>query len=98
MSRDLTAALAALTEPSAEKKGLPEAPLRGAKPAAKSAKIFSKPGGGGGDLTETAFADREYHLTPWKTSDGLFEFPALKAVHFVDGQGNAVVHTYQAPI
>lgn len=58
------------------------------------------PTGGGGiasPLTEGAITTREYHPAGWRTTDGLFTFPAIKTINMTDANGNAVQLRFSSP-
>lgn len=101
-SKDLSDALRKLME-SQPTQGQPEPmPVRGGVSSSKSA----APLGGGGKsasggiaspLVELSSSTREYYSTGWKTTDGLFSFPALKKVVMTDANDNTVVFEFAAP-
>lgn len=103
MAKDLTDALRSLTEASGQTsrvdKALPARPNPPAIPARSgSAGPVATPGAGiASPLTETAFADREFYATGWKTTDGLFTLPAIKKVIMTDAVGSVVVFNFAAP-
>lgn len=100
MSKDLTEALRALMESSDQP--APEAPkTRGSAPPAKSASaLIGKASGGGvaSPLTELNFTLREYHTTSYRTTDGLFAFPALKKLKMTDANNEPVELIFAAPV
>lgn len=92
MSKDLTEALRALMEQSSEPTPDPMK-ARGGTGSAKSAAILESGKKGGGiasPLTENSFALRQYHTTNFKTTDGLFSFPAIKKIKMLDANGETV--------
>lgn len=48
-------------------------------------------------LTEGAIGTREYYAGGWKSSDGLFTFPAIKSVTFTDANGVMVKEIFANP-
>lgn len=105
MAKDLTEALRSLTEATSQTsrvdKALPERPNPPAIPVRTgSAGPVATPGAGGiaSPLTETAFADREFYATGWKTTDGLFTLPAIKKIKFLDANSQEVVLEFKEPV
>ena len=99
MSHDLTEALRALMEQSPEPKPDPMKP-RGNSGSAKSSAILDggKKGGGiASPLTENSFVLRQYHTTNFKTTDGLFSFPAIKKIVMLDANGASVDLIFAEP-
>ncbi len=109
MSKDLTAALDALTREAAGQtsrvdKSLPAAPVAPAIPArsgtGKPAPVASGTGAIASPLTETAFADRTWWASRNKTStDGLFTLAhtPLKSIKFADANTAEVVINFADP-
>lgn len=105
MAKDLTEALQALTERASGQtsrvdKALPARPNAPAIPARTGAAGPLATGSGAGiasPLTETAFADREFYATGWKTTDGLFTLPAIKKIKFLDANSQEVVFDFKSP-
>lgn len=107
MGKDLTEALQALTKKAPNQtsrvdKALPARPNPPAIPARSgSAGPVAKPGAGiagiASPLTETAFADREFYATGWKTTDSLFTLPAIKKIKFLDANSKEVVFDFKSP-
>lgn len=104
MGKDLTEALQALTEKAPNQtsrvdKALPARPNPPAIPARSgSAGPVATPGAGiASPLTETAFADREFYATGWKTTDSLFTLPAIKKIKFLDANSQEVVFDFKSP-
>lgn len=103
-SKDLTDALAALTESANASKPDPM-PTRGALPAAKSAAVLggSAPKTGGGiasPLVELSYASRQYHADKNLTStDGMVTlvWSPLYQINLVDANNNAVVVRLDMP-
>lgn len=100
--KDLTDALRRLM---AEQSGSTPEPMA-SRGSAASSKAATAPGGsqaksGGGGvaspLTELDASLREYHAAGWKTTDGLFTFPALKKVVMSDANDASVVFIFAAP-
>lgn len=105
MSKDLTAALQALTEQAQGQttrhdKALPAVKVAPAIPARTgSSGPISGAGVGGiaSPLTEEDFAAREFHAAGWMSTDGLFKLPAIKKVVMKDAVGSEIVFVYAAP-
>ena len=104
MAADLTEALRSLTgkgsgQTSRVDKALPVRLNPPAIPARTgSAGPVANPGAGiASPLTETAFADREFYATGWKTTDGLFTLPAIKKIKFRDANNEEVVFDFKSP-
>ncbi len=105
MAKDLTAALHALTEQAnghttRVDKSLPAAKVAPLIPerVGTSGPITSGTGGGiASPLTETAFVDREFYESGWKTTDGLFTLPAIKKLVMKDALKNEVVLNFKEP-
>ena len=99
MSKDLTEALAALTQTDPYTLAPDPAQARGGKPAQKAAAKNSGGAGSGvfGSLTETSFSAREYYSAGWKTSDGIFVMPAIKSAQFLDAGGNVIPIGFKEP-
>lgn len=102
MSKDLSDALAALTEKANTKPVEKPAP-RGAASrvvAAAPPPGAAKSGGGGGiasPVTEIDTSGREYWSAGWQTTDGLFVFPAIKRVQMADDNGDPVEFRFANP-
>jgi hypothetical protein len=107
MADDLTAAWKALSGRTRTRTKEPVRPQpRGAAPQQVSvatpttvtAAAGETPGGGDGTiaspLTEVS---REYYSNGWRTTDGIFWFPAIKKVTMTDANGATVVFNYSAP-
>lgn len=99
MSKDLTDALRKLTERSTPAVAN-QAPQRGA--ASRVISAAPPPGAGAGrggmsDLTEQSVAAREYWPTAWRTTDGLFEFPAIKKVVMRDAENTEISLNFASP-
>lgn len=101
-SKDLTEALRAIMRDQPSSTPLDPMATRGGVAVAKSA----APLGGGGKtssggiaspLTEPDAATREYWPGGWKTTDGLFSFPALKVIKMNDANGEAVELRFDEP-
>lgn len=98
MSKDLTAALHALTEQANnQERVIP--PPRGAAPAAKSAALMpgGSGGGGAGDLHEENYSAREWHPPVFGSStDGILwgRVRRIKKVVLKDVNGTVVNHAY----
>lgn len=106
MAKDLTAALQALTEQAQgqttrQDKALPAVKTATEIPARAGASgLITNPGVGGGiasPLTEGDFANREFHASGWKSTDGLITLPAIKKVIMTDAVGSVVVFNFAAP-
>jgi hypothetical protein len=55
-------------------------------------------GGISSPLTETAIADRTYHVDAFTaTTDGLFAWPAVKSVKMTDAAGREVLLQFASP-
>ena len=105
MAKDLTESLRALTgkdsgQTSRVDKALPARP----NPPAIPERIGSAgPLAGAGNagiaspLTETAFADREFYATGWKTTDSLFTLPMIKTLKMRDANDQEVVFQFKGP-
>lgn len=74
--------------------------------SAASSRSAAAPGGSGAKsgsdgiaspLTELDASLREYYSAAWKTTDGLFAFPALKKVVMTDANDASVVFIFAAP-
>lgn len=82
-------------------KKLPEAPLAPPIPARSgSAPRIKKTSGGGGidsPLTETAYADRTWFSAGIKSTDGLFELPAIQSIKMTDAGNNEVILNFKGP-
>ena len=102
MAKNLTDALAALTDRSNTKPVDRPAP-RGAASRVVSAAPppgAAKGGSGGGiasPVTEIDISGREYWSAGWKTTDGLFVFPAIKKVMMADDNGEPVEFRFANP-
>ncbi|WP_150428880.1 hypothetical protein [Dechloromonas sp. CZR5] len=104
-SKDLTEALAALTEQGVSSKKEPMVP-RGSVTSTKSSALLpggaatGRGGSSGADLTELSYASRTWHdavLMP--STDGILfaRLVPAKTVKFVDAGGNQVVYEFKAP-
>lgn len=105
MAKDLAESLRALTgndsgQTSRVDKALPTRP----NPPAIPERIGSAgPVAGAGSagiaspLTETAFADREFYATGWKTADSLFTLPMIKTLKMRDANDQEVVFQFKEP-
>lgn len=106
MAKDLTEALHALTEAATGQtsrvdKTLPGPRVPPAIPArtGESGPIAGGTGGGiASPLTETAFSDREFYATGWKTTDELFTLPAIKKMKFKDALESIIEIEFKEPI
>ncbi len=103
MSKDLTEALAALTK-QARQRPEPRPQPRGSAPRQTAAATPGAPaaseGGSGGiasPLTEATASNRVYWPAGWKTTDGLFTFPAIRRVNMVDADGASVILDFAEP-
>lgn len=103
MAKDLTAALHALTM---EAQGLTSRVDKTLAAAGAATAIPERSGSAGpqsgntgiaSPLTETAFADREFFATAWKSSDGLFSLPAIKKIKMTDAAGREVIFNFKSP-
>lgn len=99
-SKDLTDAIDALSRPARHPRYGERPPARGEAP--RVAVSGSPPGGGGksaaaGDLTELDAATREYYADGWRTTDGIFVFPAIKRLRLYDDNGNERVIAFDEP-
>jgi len=102
MSKDLTDALDALSRRARESRVIQPRPQpRGAAPRKISAatpvaaaQSSDSSGSIASPLTEVS---REYHSNAWRTTDGLFEFPAIKKVTMTDADGRTVVFNFSVP-
>lgn len=103
MAKDITEALRSLTEASGQTsrvdKVLPARPSPPAIPERTGrAGPVATPGAGiASPLTETAFADREFYATGWKTTDSLFTLPAIKKIKMLDANSQEVVFDFKSP-
>lgn len=105
MAKDLAEALRALTEGASGQtsrvdKTLPAPRVPSAIPERTGVSgPLATPGAGGiaSPLTETAFADREFYATGWKTTDGLFTLPAIKKLKMLDANSQEVVFIFKSP-
>jgi len=101
MAKDLTEALRALTE-GQNNKPQDRPAERGAarRVVAAAPPPGSSKGGGGGiasPLTELDASLREYWPTGWRTTDGLFEFPAIKKIVMADANSDSVEFRFADP-
>lgn len=101
MSRDLTDALDSLSRRERHRPKSPPAP-RGKSPRQISAaepavNVNSGSGTIGGDLVEQDISRREYYDAHWRSSDGLFLFPAIKKVVMTNADDELVTLTFAAP-
>jgi len=101
MSKDLTEALRALTEGQNNKpQARPAARGAARRVVAAAPAPGSSIGGGGGiasPLTELDASLREYWPTGWRTTDGLFVFPAIKKVVMADSNSETVEFRFANP-
>ena len=113
MPGDLTDALQRMTEAAASKgssrvdKSLPTAPPAAPIPSRTGASgpvasVAKKSGGGiASPLTETAYADREWHAPAYVFSaDGMMRIliKPLKTLNMTDADGNSVQINFKAPV
>lgn len=103
MSKDLTEALAALTEQSSSGQRDPMA-ARGAVGTSKSSALL--PGGSavggstGSNMTETSYQDRTWHpAVIMPSTDGILfaRLVPAKTIKFADAGGNQFVYEFKAP-
>lgn len=99
--KDLTDALRRLMEDQGGNAPEPMKP-RGSAQSSKSATApggspKSNSGGIASPLTELDSSRREYYPSGWKTTDGLFTFPALKKVVMADANDATVIFIFAAP-
>jgi len=101
MSKDLADALRSLTETSSSK------PVDRPQPRGSAPRVISaaqppggSKGGGGGiasPVTEVDVSGREYWAAGWKTTDGLFVFPAIKKIVMADSNSETVEFRFANP-
>lgn len=101
MSKDLTDALRAITEASRPKPDDKPQPRGAARRVIAAATPPAVAAGGGGDggvaaspWTETS---RTYWPAAWQTTDGLFSFPAVRKVTFLDADGGEIELNFANP-
>lgn len=101
MSKDLTDALRKLMEGGSKPATDKPQPRGSARRVVAAAQPAGASGGGGGatmtDLTEVSTSTREYWPGGWRTTDGLFEFPAIKKVVFTDADDNPISFNFASP-
>ncbi len=101
MAKDLTDALRQLTEkPGYEPNVVPQPRGAARRVVAAAPPPGSSKGGGGGiasPLTELDASLREYWPAGWRTTDGLFEFPAIKKIVMADANSDSVEFRFADP-
>lgn len=101
MAKDLTDALLQLTEKPGHEPNVAPQPRGAARRVVVAAPPpGSSKGGGGGiasPVTEVDVSGREYWEAGWKTTDGLFVFPAIKKVVMADSNSETVEFRFANP-
>jgi len=102
MSRDLTDALARLSETGRQKPTDQPQPRGAARRVVAAATPTPGTGGGGGSgevesLTEFDVTQREYWTAGWRTTDGIFLLPAIKKIVTTNNDGGAVTLNFANP-
>lgn len=101
MAKDLTDALAALTERTNTKPAAKPVARGAASRVVSAAPPPGGAGGGGGGVaspvTEASVSAREYWPAGWQTTDGLFVFPAIKKVVMADANSETVEFRFADP-
>lgn len=100
MSKDLTAALDALSRAARTPPAERPQPRGAAKRVVSSGQPAAPQSGSGSvasPFIESDASTREYWANGWRTTDGIFTLPAIKTVFTTDANDNAVVFQYANP-
>jgi len=101
MAKDLTDALRQLTEkPGYEPNVVPQPRGAARRVVVAAPPPGSSKGGSGGiasPVTEVDVSGREYWAAGWKTTDGLFVFPAIKKIVMADSNSETVEFRFANP-